>query len=231
MATSGTYSFTLDLAEVFEEAYERCGLELRAGYDYKTARRSLDLMLLEWQNRGINLWTVKTAELALVPGVKSYALGGDKLDIVEALLRTDSGDAARQSDLSMNRISVSSYARQTDKLTEGRPIQYYVERSPAGITLNLWPVPDSRGPYKISYYYMGRIEDSGKPGSNTIDVPDRFLPCLVAGMAYHIASKKPEAMGLAPQLKQVYEEQWTMAADSLREKASLQISPGGYSVL
>jgi hypothetical protein len=145
MATSGTYSFTLDLAEVFEEAYERCGLELRAGYDYKTARRSLDLMLLEWQNRGINLWTVKTAELALVPGVKSYALGGDKLDIVEALLRTDSGDAARQSDLSMNRISVSSYARQTDKLTEGRPIQYYVERSPAGITLNLWPVPDSRG--------------------------------------------------------------------------------------
>lgn len=231
MATSGTYSFTLDLAEVFEEAYERAGLEMRSGYDYKTARRSLDLMLLEWQNRGINLWTVKTAELDLVQGVRTYTLEGDKLDIVEALLRTDSGDSLNQSDLSMTRISVSQYARQTDKLTEGRPIQYYVERSPSGITLNLWPVPDGMGPYKIAYYYMSRIEDAGKPGSNTVDVPDRFLPCLVSGLAYHIASKRPEAMPLVPQLKQIYEENWTMAADSFREKAGLFISPGGYKVL
>ena len=231
MATSGTYNFTLDLSDVIEEAYERAGLELRSGYDYKTARRSLDLLMLEWQNRGLNLWTVRDATLSLVSGTSSYDLTSEKLDVVEGLLRTDAGDASRQSDLTMQRISVSQYAHQTNKLTQGRPLQFYVERKPANITLHFWPVPDAITSYTFAYYYLERIEDSGKPASTNMEVPARYLPCLVAGLAYQIASKKPEAMGLAPQLKQVYEEQWSLAADASREKAALYVSPGGYNDL
>ena len=229
MATSGTTSFTLDLSDVIEEAYERAGLELRSGYDYKTARRSLDLLMLEWQNRGLNLWTVRDATVSLVAGTASYTLGVDKLDIIEGLLRTDAGDSSKQSDLTMQRISVSQYAHQTNKLTQGRPLQYYVERKPTGITLHFWPVPDATTSYTFAYYYMDRIEDSGKPASNNMDVPARFLPCLVAGLAYQVASKRPEALQLAPALKQVYEEQWNLASDAAREKAALYVAPGGYS--
>ena len=231
MATSGTTSFTLDLSDIMEEAYERAGLELRDGYDYRTARRSIDLLMLEWQNRGLNLWTVQNTTLALVAGTSSYDLDADKLDIIEGLLRTDAGDPEKQSDLTMQRISVSQYAHQTNKLTQGRPLQYYVQRKPAGITIHVWPTPDATQTYTFAYYYMDRIEDTGSPASNNMDVPARFLPCLVAGLAYQIASKKPEAMQLAPALKQVYEEQWALAADAAREKASLYVSPGGYNNL
>ena len=226
MATSGTTSFTLDLSDIMEEAYERAGLELRDGYDYRTARRSIDLLMLEWQNR-----TVQNTTLALVAGTSSYDLDADKLDIIEGLLRTDAGDPAKQSDLTMQRISVSQYAHQTNKLTQGRPLQYYVQRKPTGITIHVWPTPDATQTYTFAYYYMDRIEDTGSPASNNMDVPARFLPCLVAGLAYQIASKKPEAMQLAPALKQVYEEQWALAADAAREKASLYMSPGGYNNL
>jgi len=231
MATSGTYNFTLDLSDIIEEAFERAGLELRSGYDYKTARRSLDLLMLEWQNRGTNLWTVRDATLSLVPGTTEYDLSPQTQDIIEGLLRTDDGDISKQSDLTMQRISVSQYAHQTNKLAEGRPLQFYVERKPENLTLHFWPTPDATTSYTFAYYYMERIEDSGRPGSNNMDIPARFLPCLVSGLAYHIASKRPEAMGLAPQLKQVYEEQWTMAADAAREKASLYVVPGGYDYL
>ena len=231
MATSGTTSFTLDLSDIMEEAYERAGLELRDGYDYRTARRSIDLLMLEWQNRGLNLWTVQNTTLALVAGTSSYDLDADKLDIIEGLLRTDAGDPAKQSDLTMQRISVSQYAHQTNKLTQGRPLQYYVQRKPTGITIHVWPTPDATQTYTFAYYYMDRIEDTGSPASNNMDVPARFLPCLVAGLAYQIASKKPEAMQLAPALKQVYEEQWALAADAARGKASLYMSPGGYNNL
>jgi hypothetical protein len=231
MATSGSYNFTLDLSEIFEEAYERAGLELRSGYDYKTARRSLDLLMLEWQNRGFNLWTVRDASMSLTAGTASYDLTAEKLDIVEGLLRTNAGDPSRQTDLRMNRISVSQYAGQTNKLSQGRPLQFYVERKPTNITLHFWPVPDAVTSYTFSYYYLERIEDSGKPGSNNVDVPARYLPCLVSGLSYYIASKRPEAMALAPQLKQVYDEQWSLAADASREKAALHVSPGGYNDL
>ena len=194
MATSGTTSFTLDLSDIMEEAYERAGLELRDGYDYRTARRSIDLLMLEWQNRGLNLWTVQNTTLALVAGTSSYDLDADKLDIIEGLLRTDAGDPAKQSDLTMQRISVSQYAHQTNKLTQGRPLQYYVQRKPTGITIHVWPTPDATQTYTFAYYYMDRIEDTGSPASNNMDVPARFLPCLVAGLAYQIASKKPEAV-------------------------------------
>jgi len=231
MATSGTTGFTLDLSDIVEEAYERAGLELRSGYDYKTARRSIDLLMLEWQNRGLNLWTVRDTTVALVAGTGAYDLSADKLDIIEGLLRTDAGDSSKQADLTMQRISVSQYAHQTNKLTQGRPLQYYVERKPTGITVHFWPVPDATTSYTFAYYYMDRIEDSGRPASNNMDVPARFLPCLVAGLAYQIASKRPESLQLAPSLKQIYAEQWSLAADAAREKASLYVSPGGYNNL
>ena len=229
MATSGTTNFTLDLSDIIEEAYERAGLEARSGYDFRTARRSLNLLMLEWQNRGLNLWTVKSGTQALTAGTGSYDLTAEKLDIIEGLLRTDAGDTSKQSDLTMQRISVSQYAHQTNKLTQGRPLQYYVERKSTGITIHFWPVPDDTTSYNFAYYYMDRIEDAGKPASNNMEVPERILPCLVSGLAYQIASKRPESLQLAPALKQVYEEQWSLAADAAREKASLYVAPGGYS--
>jgi hypothetical protein len=231
MATSTTFNFTLDIGDIIEEAYERAGLELRSGYDYKTARRSLDLLMLEWQNRGLNLWTVKNASQTLTAGTSSYDLTAEKIEIIEASLRTDVGDSNNQSDLTMERISVVQYSHLTNKLTEGRPLQYYVGRSPDNITINLWPVPDSQETYTFVYYYLERIEDSGKPATNNMDVPDRYLPCLVSGLAYNIALKRPESVSLAPALKQIYEEQWEMVSDAFREKAALYVTPGGYNIL
>ena len=230
MATSESFNFTLDLGEIIEEAYERAGLELRSGYDYKTARRSLDLLMLEWQNRGLNLWTVKNASHTLTAGTAAYALSAERIEIIEASLRTDAGDSSNQSDLTMERISAVQYSHLTNKLTQGRPLQYYVERSPSHITINMWPVPDSQETYTFVYYYLERIEDSGKPASNNMDVPDRYLPCLVSGLAYNIALKRPESVQLVPVLKEIYEEQWNMVSDAFREKAALYVTPGGYNI-
>lgn len=229
MATSGTFAFTLDLADAMEEAYERCGLELRSGYDYRTARRSLNMLMLEWQNRGLNLWSVKNTSQTLTAGTSTYALTSEKLEIVEAVCRTDAGDTSLQADLSMTRISVATYAQQTNKLTDGRPIQYFVERTPSNLNIIVWPVPDDAKTYVFNYYYIERIEDAGTSANLNMDIPARYLPCLTAGLAYYISMKKPEAQSLAPMLKQVYDEQWEMASDAAREKASFQVSPGGYS--
>jgi hypothetical protein len=229
MATSGTYAFNLDLSDILEEAYERAGLELRSGYDYRTARRSLDLMFLEWQNKGLNLWTVQQTTQTLTAGTARYALSSDQLDIVEASLRTDDGDADKQSDLTMSRISISQYSHLTNKLTQGRPIQFWVEKDPEAIALNVWPVPDDAVTYKINYYYIQRVEDSGSPASNNVDIPARFMPCMAAGLAYYISVKRPEASERAPLLKQMYDEQWNLAADADRDKSSFYMTPGGYS--
>ena len=229
MATSGTYAFTLDLSDILEEAYERAGLELRSGYDYRTARRSLDLMFLERQNRGLNLCTVQEETQTLTAGTGRYALSSDQLDVIEASLRTDDGDADKQTDLTMSRISISQYSHLTNKLTQGRPIQYWIEKDPGAIALNVWPVPDDAVTYKINYYYIQRVEDTGSPASNNVDIPSRFLPCMAAGLAYHISVKRPEASDRAPLLKQIYDEQWDLAADADRDKSSFYMVPGGYS--
>ena len=231
MATSGTYTFNLDLSDILEEAYERAGLELRSGYDYRTARRSLDLMFLEWQNRGLNLWSVQEGSQTLTAGTGRYVLTGDQLDVIEASLRTDDGDANKQTDLTMSRISISQYSHLTNKLTQGRPIQYWIEKDPGAIALNVWPVPDDAVTYKINYYYIQRVEDTGSPASNNVDIPARFMPCMAAGLAYYISIKRPEASERAPLLKQVYEEQWDLAADADRDKSSFYMVPGGYSRL
>ena len=231
MATSGTYAFNLDLSDILEEAYERAGLELRSGYDYRTARRSLDLMFLEWQNKGLNLWSVQEGSQTLTAGTGRYVLTGDQLDVIEASLRTDDGDADKQTDLTMSRISVSQYSHLTNKLTQGRPIQFWIEKDPGAIALNVWPVPDDAVTYKINYYYIQRVEDTGSPASNNVDIPARFMPCMAAGLAYYISIKRPEASERAPLLKQVYDEQWDLAADADRDKSSFYMVPGGYSRL
>ena len=206
MATSGTYTFNLDLGDVMEEAYERCGLELRSGFDYRTARRSLNLLMLDWQNRGLSLWTVKGATETLTPGQGAYPLTSEKLDVVEAFMRTNAGDTTKQSDLTMQRISIAQYSHQTNKLLQGRPIQYWVERAPSGITINVWPVPDSAQTWTFGYYYMERIEDAGSPASLEMNIPPTFLTCLTAGLAYMIALKRPQAENRIPMLKEIYEE-------------------------
>jgi len=229
MATSGTFSFNLDLADSMEEAFERAGLELRSGYDYKTARRSLNLMMLEWQNRGLNLWSVDFATQALTAGTNQYTLDGKVLDIIEAFVRTDAGEQNSQFDQSMTRISVSQYSNLSNKLTQSKPLQYYVERNVDSITINVWPTPDGQETYQFGYYYMERVEDAGNSAANNIDVPARFLPCLVSGLAYQLSLKYPSAGARAQALKADYEEQWKLASDSDRNKASLYVSPGGYS--
>jgi hypothetical protein len=227
MATSGTHSFTLDLAEVMEEAYERIGGELRSGYDYKTARRSLDLLMLEWQNKGLNLWTVKSASIPLVAGQYIYPLPADQLDVIEGLLRTNEGDVSKQTDLTMRRVSVSNYARQTNKLQQGRPTQYWIEHTPDGISVYLWQVPHTSD-YVFNYYYLERIEDTGQPATNTLDLPARYLPALIAGLAYYLSLKSPAAAAMTPALKIVYDEQWDLASDAARDRSGFFVKPGGY---
>jgi len=228
MATSETYTFDLDLGDAIEEAFELAGLELRSGYDYKTARRSINLLMLEWQNRGLNLWTVEFAKQTLTSGTFTYALTEDKLDIVEAFVRTDDGNTTSQYDQTLTRISGSQYAHLSNKLTTGKPLQFWLEKKPTGISFNLWPVPDARQTYDLGFYYMRRVQDAGSPASLNMSVPSRYLPCLVSGIAYQLCLKYSESNSKAPIMKAEYESQWTLASDADREKASIYVSPGGY---
>ena len=223
MATSGTATFNPEIVEIVEDAYERCGLELRSGYDLKTARRSLDIMAAEWSNKGINLWTVESGTVALTTGTATYTLPADTIDLLETVIRTGSGSS--QQDLSINRISVSTYATIPNKNNQGRPIQIYVDRQ-ATPKVSVWPTPDSSATYTLVYWRLRRIEDAGRAGSNTYDVPSRFIPCLVAGLAYHIATKRPEVgLDRVTFLKAAYDEQFTLAADEDRDKSSINFAP------
>jgi hypothetical protein len=223
MATSSTTAFDMEFTEIAEEAWERAGREMRSGYDLRTARRSMNLMTIEWQNRGINMWTIDSGTVNLVEGTSRYQLPTDTIDLLEHQIRTNSGNASTQSDLTINRVSVSTYAAIPSKLTQGRPIQVWVERLAAAPTINLWPVPDSND-YIFKYYRMRRVQDAGG-GVETPDMNFRFYPCLVAGLAYHIAMKVPELVSRIPMLKAVYDEQFEMAAGEDREKASITFAP------
>jgi hypothetical protein len=213
-----------DLPELFEEAFERAGLEMRSGYDLKTARRSLNLMTLEWANRGINLWTIEGGTIPLVAGTATYTLPDGTVDIIEHQLRTGTGQ--NQTDTFVERISVSTYAQQTNKNTIGRPTQIYVRRLATLTDFTLWPVPDATMPYTLMYYRLKFIDGltSGIGGSVTT-IPPRFVPALVAGLAYYIAAKKPKSQALVPMLKQAYEEQFTLAADEDRDRSSVSFVP------
>jgi hypothetical protein len=224
MTTSGTTSFNLDFAELAEEAWERAGREMRSGYDLRTARRSMNLLTIEFANRGINLWTLESGSQVLTPGVETYNLPADTIDIIEHVIRTGAGSPTLQSDLTISRVSVSTYASIPTKLTQGRPIQIFVERLRDQPRFTLWPVPDASVPYTLFYYRLRRIEDAGT-GINTPDAPFRFLPAIAAGLAYHIALKTPDLMNRVDMLKREYEEQFNLAAGEDREKASVRFVP------
>jgi hypothetical protein len=223
MTTSGTTAFNMDFTEIAEEAWERAGREMRSGYDLRTARRSMNLMTIEWQNRGINMWTIDSGTINLVKGTSQYTLPADTIDLMEHQIRTNSGNSSTQSDLTISRISVSTYASIPNKLSEGRPIQLYVERLRDAPKVNVWPVPDNDN-YVLYYWRMRRIEDAGS-GVQTADMNFRFFPCLVAGLAYHISMKVPELVYRVPMLKAVYDEQFEMAAGEDREKTAARFVP------
>ena len=213
---------TPDMPEIFEEAFERAGLEMRTGYDLKTARRSLNLLTLEWQNRGLNLFTIEAGTLAVTAGTATYTLPTDTIDIIEHQIRTGTG--TNQIDTALERVSVATYAQQTNKNTQGRPTQIYVQRLPTETKVTLWPVPDSTTTYTISYFRLKGIDGlSSGVGSTITSVPPRFVPCLVAGMAYYIAMKKNPQM--AANLKQEYEFQFQLAAGEDEETASIKFVP------
>jgi hypothetical protein len=223
MTTSGVANFNLDLSEIVEEAFERCGSEMRTGYDLRTARRSLNLMFADWANRGVNMWTFEQGTQVLTPGVATYDLPTDTVDLLEHVVRTGAGNAATQADLTITRISVSTYATLPNKLTQGRPIQIWIERLETP-RFTVWPVPDDSQTYQLVYWRLRRIQNAGD-GTNTMDVPFRFIPCMVAGLAYYLGMKIPGAAERLPLLKAQYDEAWALAAEEDREKAAVRFVP------
>lgn len=235
MTTSGTTTFNLDLNNLVEEAFERCGAELRTGYDLRTARRSLNLLTIEWANRGINLWTVEEGEIPLVTSQKTYDLPADTIDLLDHVIRTGTGQ--NQQDISITRISLPTYSTIPNKNAEGRPIQVWIDRQsgatyPDGLTtqtlyptITVWPAPDAGTTYTFVYWRLRRIQDSGTGGSKTQDIPFRFLPAMVAGLAYYMSMKIPDALPRMQMLKAEYEQAFQLAADEDREKASYRIVP------
>jgi hypothetical protein len=300
MTTSGVASFNLDLTEIVEEAFERAGSELRTGYDLRTARRSLNLLFADWANRGINMWTFEQGTLTLTQGLATYALPNDTVDLLEHVIRTGAGSVSTQSDLTITRISVSTYATIPNKLQQARPIQVWFQRldgqtSSIGTTLNggitatdttitltstaglatngfvliesetvqygyisgnqlmncfrgqngttaashvtgtavysqnlpsvtVWPTPDGSQTYQFVYWRMRRIDDAGG-GTRTMDVPFRFLPCLVAGLAYYLALKVENGAQRLDILKAQYDDAWQLAAGEDQEHAALRFVP------
>ena len=217
MATSGTNAFNLDVDEVIQEAFERCGLHARSGYDLKSARRSLNLLLAEWANRGINLWTVELRTQTLTASTTSYTLDSDLIDILEAVVYKASDTTV---DMEVDRISRAEYLNISKKSTEAVPTQYYLLRGQSTPTLSLYPTPDAADTFK--YWGLTKIQDAGDY-EDELDVPTRFLPCLTAGMAYYVSLKKsPER---TPLLKQLYEEEWQRASEEDRPRSSFYAIP------
>jgi hypothetical protein len=290
----------MDFTEIAEEAWERAGREMRSGYDLKTARRSMNLMTIEWQSKGINMWTMEQGIINLTPGLATYALPTDTIDLLEHVIRTGSNTSSTQADLTITRISVSTYATIPNKLSQARPIQVWIQRlsgetnptnsvldgaltsTSTTITLNtvvglagsgfirlgtediyytyvsgntlggvyrgqnnttaasqadgtavfvpqlpavtVWPTPDNSTTYQFVYWRLRRVQDAGA-GVETADMNFRFLPCLVAGLAYHIAIKVPELMPRIQMLKQIYDETFEIAAGEDREKAAIRFVP------
>ena len=300
MTTTGSTLFNMDFTEIAEEAWERAGREMRSGYDLRTARRSMNLMTIEWQSRGINMWTMEQGVINLTPGLATYALPTDTIDLLEHVIRTGANTASTQADLTISRISVSTYATIPNKLQQARPIQVWIQRlsgevnptssvlatsinaTDTTITLDtvvglagagfirldnediyytyvsgntlggvfrgqnnttaashtastavyvpqlpavtLWPTPDNSTTYQFVYWRLRRVQDAGA-GAETADMNFRFLPCVVAGLAYHIAIKVPELMPRIQMLKQIYDETFELAAGEDREKAAVRFVP------
>jgi hypothetical protein len=238
--TTSVTTFNPNLNELMEEAFERCGLELRTGYDFRTARRSLNFLTTEWANRGINLWTIEQGQIPLIQGQYIYDLPLDTIDLLEHVIRTNPGQISNQVDINISRISVSTYSTIPNKLTQGRPIQVWINRrsgqttdalgaTPQAPQINVWPSPD-QGTVAQPYYYfvywrLRRMVDAGT-GANVEDIPFRFQNALVAGLAYMIAAKKMDVpMDRIAMLKAQYDEAWSFATAEDREKAPDRFVP------
>lgn len=223
MATSGTATFNLDIHEIIEEAYERAGLgRAYSGSDFRTARRSLNLLAQDFANRGINLWTVDQATLSLTSGTASYTLPADTVSVLDHAVREGTGTS--QTDLAITRMSLGEYSALTSKNTQGRPVKIYIERLVAAPRITVWPVPNNNN-YTLVYYRIRRIEDSVKGSITQYDAPTRFLPAIIAGLAYQLALKNPDVSDRIPLLKQVYEEDFALAATEDRDRSDFRIVP------
>ena len=218
MALSGSTNFEPNVAEFVEEAFERCGLELRTGYDLKTARRSINLMLAEWANRGLNQWTIEQATQTVTESTTDYSLNANIIDILDVVLRRTINQT--QTDISMNRVSRSEYINIPNKTTKARPSQFFLDKLSTP-TLKIWPAPENSTDILV-FNKIVRMDDADK-ATNTMDMPFRFFPCFAAGLAYYISLKRaPERTA---QLKAIYEEEFRRAADQDEDRASFNIRP------
>jgi hypothetical protein len=223
MTTSGTATFNLDVAELVEEAFERCGQELRTGYDLRTARRSLNLLTIELANRGINLWTIEQGSVVLVTGQSTYDIPADTIDLLDHVVRTGSGQ--NQTDINISRIAEPTYSTIPNKNATGRPIQVWIQRLRDNPKITVWPTPDPSQQYTFVYWRLRRIQDAGSGGTKTMDIPFRFLNCMVAGLAYYLSMKLAVDPSRRAELKMDYEQQLQMAMDEDREKAPIRFVP------
>tara|TARA_R100001015_G_C4620988_1_gene178082 strand:+ start:378 stop:1046 length:669 start_codon:yes stop_codon:yes gene_type:complete len=214
MAVSGSTNFELDVAEYIEEAFERCGIEVRTGYDLKSARRSLNLMLAEWANRGLNQWTISQSTQALTKGTGNYTLDSGVIDVLSVVVRRDG------TDFSLDRISRDTYLAIPTKTTEARPSQFFLDRQIQPV-LKLWPVPENSTD-TVLFDALTRMDDADTY-VNTLDMPFRFYPCLAAGLAYYISIKR--APNKTQLLKAVYEEEFERAMTEDRDRASFKVVP------
>jgi hypothetical protein len=223
MATSSSKDFELDVADYVEEAFERCGIELRTGYDLKTANRSLNLMLAEWSNRGLNQWTITEKTVAMVKDTKTYNIDSSNatapIDVLDVFIRETVSNET--TDLPMTRLSRAEYSNIATKSTTGKPNQFFINKQITP-TINVWPTPDKSSTYTIHMNVLTRMDDADA-ATNTLDVPFRFYPCLAAGLAYYISLKRaPERTAL---LKSLYEEEFERAMSTDEDRASFRISP------
>jgi hypothetical protein len=226
MATSGTTAFDLQIDDIIEEAYERCGMRTNSGNDIRSARRSLNLLFSEWGNRGVHLWKVQLNEATLVAGQATYTVATDVNDVLEAYISSTStaGNTASTNDISLTKIDRSAYAALPNKYATGQPSQYYVDRQ-TDPTISLYLAPDASTYTTLKFYTINRIEDAGS-FTNTADVAYRFLPCMCSGLAYYLAQKRaPDRIQL---LKQLYEDELIRALNEDGSRTSVYISPQTY---
>jgi len=218
MALSGSTNFEPNVTEFIEEAYERCGLELRTGYDLKTAIRSVNLMLAEWANRGLNQWTIEQGTETVVEGQNDYPLNANIIDVLDVVVRRTVNNVP--TDISISRVSRSEFINIPNKTTKARPSQFFFDKLSTPV-LKIWPAPENSTDVLV-FNKIVRMDDADK-ATNTMDMPFRFYPCFVAGLAYYISLKKNPQ--LTPQLKAIYEEEFRRAADQDEDRASFRVRP------
>lgn len=218
------------MVEAIEESFERAGVEARSGYDARSARRSINLMLSDWANRGMNAWEIEERSIPLTYATASYDLTpttNDIIDVIEQVVRVPNTSGTNEARLNMTRVSISTQATRTNPNIQGRPTEVWYDRSTSGVTAHIWPLPDATGSYVLYYTVLRRLDDAGAY-TNTADIPFRFLPPFISGLAFYIAEKKrQDDPNLIARLQQRYEADWQLAADNDRERATLSIVPRG----